>query len=302
MYFGRVKLKGTLIGLIAYCLTMVCALGQEDTIFTYGQATGKVTNAKIDEASGLVSSAKNPGFLWTHNDSGDEARVFLIDDSARYKATYYLEGISARDWEDIGMMERDGRHYLLIGDIGDNNRRYPYVYVHVFEEPAIEEKQPYVDTIPKERIRSFVMKYEDGPRDAESLFFDPLDKQLYIVSKREPSVGVYYTVLPEIPTDTLMLRKVGSLPHTFITAADISRDGGELLVKNLLEVFYWKRKKGESVQDMLNRVAIKLPYKPEPQGEAIAFAHDGSGYFTLSEVLFGLKAILYFYSRLDTNN
>ncbi len=281
------------------CFLLVdCACGQvNQAIFGQRQAYGIIGNPAINEVSGLVISAGNTGYLWTHNDSGDEARIFLINDSAHHRATYYLQGISASDWEDIGTMERGGAHYLLIGDIGDNRGRRPYVHLYVLKEPVVSTETPVVVTLSAEQVRSFVMRYEDGPRDAESLFFDPLDEKLYIISKRELEVGIYTTNLPEFPADTLTLRKVGVLPHTFITSAAISPDGTELLLKNLLGVFYWKRKPGESIVEMFHRPGAPQPYQPEPQGEAIAFARDGSGYYTLGEAVLGMKSVLYFYPR-----
>lgn len=274
--------------------------GQGNTMFGDRRTTGKITNIEINEASGMVASVSHDRHFWTHNDSGDNARIFLIDDSARHRATYYLEGIHARDWEDIGMLQHKGRHYLIVGDIGDNRGKYPYVWIHLFEEPSESGTKQMVDTIPATKIRSFTLRYEDGPRDAESLFFDPLDQCLYIISKRELEVGVYSTKLTEMLTDTLTLRKRLTLPYTFVTAADISPDGSEILMKNLLQVLYWKRRAGESIIDMLQRPAARQPYQPEPQGEAITFARDGSGYYTLSEAALGMDAFLYFYERRGT--
>lgn len=266
-------------------------------VFSNRQALGSIDNPAINEASGLVASWAHTGYFWTHNDSGDKARIFLIDDSAHHKATYYLQGISAYDWEDIGMMERGGHRYLLIGDIGDNRGERPYVQLHVVKEPDIPAETSAADSLPIEDVHSFSLRYEDGPRDAESLFFDPIDERLYVISKRELEVGIYETELPEWPVDTLILRKVGVLPHTFITSAAIRADGTELLIKHLLKVFYWKRKPGETISDMLSRPATVQPYQPEPQGEAIAFAQDGSGYYTISEAVLGMNAVLYFYPR-----
>ncbi len=266
-------------------------------VFGQREACGQIDGPEINEASGLVASVAHPGSFWTHNDSGDEARIFLIDGMARQRATFYLQGVSAYDWEDIALMEREDGHYLLIGDIGDNRGQRPYVHVHVIKEPAGPIKTPTVATLPAEAIRSFVLRYEDGPRDAESLFVDPLDEQLYVISKRELEVGIYTTALPELPNDTLTLRKIGVLPHVFITSAAISPDGSEVLVKSLLQVFYWKRVAGESIGEMLRRPAMPQPYQPEPQGEAITFARDGGGYYTLGEAVLGMSSILYFYRR-----
>lgn len=299
LYFGGMRLRRQLIAWVVCCLVAESAMGQDHaTVFGPGRALGKIEKTEINEASGLIAAVGNPHHFWTHNDSGDKARIFLIDRSAAYKATFYLGGITARDWEDIGMMERNGRHYVVVGDIGDNRGKRPYVQLHVFEEPVVDVEQLTVDTILKERIRTFTLKYEDGPRDAESLFFDPQDKRIYVISKRELEVGIYSSDLPETPVDTMILRKVGKLPHTFITSAAISPDGTEILLKSLMEVFYWKRRPKESIPAALSRPTIKLPYKPEPQGEAISFAHDGRGYYTLSEAALGMTPFLYFYQRL----
>ena len=294
MYMGK-KMRLSL----ALLLAAQWAFGQGSAaVFGERQICGSVDNPAINEASGLVASERNAGYFWTHNDSGDGPRVFLVDDSAHCKATWYLQGINAYDWEDIGMMERSGDDYLLIGDIGDNRGVRPYVQVHVIKEPDLPAAIPTSDSLSIGEVRSFTLQYEDGPRDAESLFFDPIDERLYVISKRDLEVGVYATPLPEWPVDTLVLRKVCVLPHTFITAAAINSDGTEVLIKNLLNVFYWKRRPGETMGDMFSRPAIVQPYRPEPQGEAITFARDGSGYYTIGEAVLGMKSVLYFYQRL----
>jgi len=37
---------------------------------------GLINNDSLNEVSGLAASRKNSNVLWTHNDSGDESRVF----------------------------------------------------------------------------------------------------------------------------------------------------------------------------------------------------------------------------------
>lgn len=279
---------------ISFLLTVFCHIEKGE----FGEAIDKglLRYDPIDEASGLVCGVNNPGDFWTHNDSGDGARVFLLDSTAAYKATYYLEGVEARDWEDIAMMNEDDKAYLLVGDIGDNLAKHTTIAVHKFEEPKFKTEHA-IDTIPAQSITTYMLRYEDGPKDAESLFFDPIDKKLYIISKRDLQVGVYEAVLPAKPSAIITLRKRISIPYTFITSADISSDGKEVLIKNLLNVYYWKRKSGESIPTMFKREGAMQPYEPEAQGEAITFANDGSGYYTTSERPFGLPAHIYFHKR-----
>jgi len=42
------------------------------------QVVGKLSFKAIKESSGLVRSRKWSGIYWTHNDSGDQARIFPI--------------------------------------------------------------------------------------------------------------------------------------------------------------------------------------------------------------------------------
>lgn len=283
---------------IVLLVIILAAFNTQYYPFGKAESRGIIQNRELKEASGLTASVQNPGLLWSHNDSGDLARIFLMDDSARNKAVYYLQGINARDWEEIGSMLKDGESYLLIGDIGDNNGKNPFIHLHVVKEPIYKEGSLYTDTIPTKDIVTYTLQYEDGPRDAESLIYDSIDQKLYIISKRELEVGIYETTIPANNTGTLELKKSAVLPYTFITSAAISTDGKEVLLKNLLSVYYWQRLENETIPSLLKKPAILLPYTPEIQGEAITFSLDGSGYYTLSEEPFGFKADLRFYPRL----
>lgn len=260
-------------------------------------ATGEITHSELNELSGIVASNRYPGHYWVHNDSGDRARLFLIDSTARHRATVEFLGLHARDWEDIASLHMDGQDYLAIGDIGDNKAQYAEIHIHLLEEPALELDGVPVDTVVDMAVRSYSFIYPDGPRDAESLFFDPHTRSLYLVTKRELAVGVYRVGFPSRPNRQGTLTREAQLPLTYVTAADMSANGEELLIKNLLEVHYWRRLPGESLRTMLSRPSIRLPYVPEPQGEAIAFCRDGSGYVTISEQALGMDALLYFYPR-----
>ncbi len=67
------------------------------------------------------------------------------------------------------------------------------------------------------------------------------------------------------------------------------------MLKNYFKIYYWDRKKGESVAEALARDPKELPYVPEPQGEAIGFQRDGKAFYTISEKRYNINPVLYRY-------
>ncbi len=250
----------------------------------------------------MVASRTHPGLLWTHNDSGDKARIFLIDSLGRHRATVSLKGISNRDWEDIavGPGPEDGKTYVYVGEIGDNLARHEYKYVYRFQEPVISTQDI---TVELSQIDSIKFKLPDGIRDCEALMIDPHTKDLYIFSKRESAVNLYRLAYPQSTAKILIAEKVlEALPFTLIVAADWSADGKEILIKDYEQVYYWRRSNHEPITELLKAQPILLPYHQEPQGESIAFDYWGKGYYTLSEEAKGVKPALMFYKRIHANN
>lgn len=283
-----------LIILFVSCFDDRSSSGDSDG-FLPPQRLAELTEKKLDEVSGMASSAANPGYFWVHNDSGNPAVVYLINDSLEIKLECKLEGVRNRDWEDIavGPGPEEGKTYIYIGDIGDNHSNHAVKYIYRFEEPVASAKTSEMT------IRNFdtiAFSLEDGKKDTESIMVHPETKDIYVVSKREKPVFVYHLRYPFTKNDTLTAVKLLSLPLTQIVSAGFSPDGDEILMKNYDEIYYWEVGDG-SVVDALKKVPQRLRYTEEPQGESIAFNLDGSGFYTLSEKLKGEKTFLYYYPR-----
>lgn len=257
---------------------------------------GLLENSQITEASGIDASVINKDVFWTHNDSGDKSRIFAIDKNGRDRGTFWIEGITARDWEDItiGPGPQSNRSYIYIADIGDNKAKYEVKYIYRIEEPRLNKKiNPAVPAILKAETIQF--RYPDGQRDAEALLIDPLSKDLYVISKREENVRVYRLPFPQKTDDIIIAEYVISLKLTQITAGDISASGREIILKNYDQIFFWQKNSNQSFKDIFDDPPLLLPYIIEPQGEGLCWSNDGKGYFTLSEEAKGEEARLYFY-------
>jgi len=287
-------------GLTLFVLSWVqIALSQTgDPDFGQRADRGLIQNDQITEASGLAASRKQLGVLWTHNDSGDESRIFVLNSAGVHLGIVRLVGVSARDWEDIaiGPGPDPGTDYLYIGDFGDNNALFDLKTIYRLREPEYHANQAVRDTAITD-FDAITFRYPDGKRDVESLLIDPLTRDIYVVSKREAQVGVYRLAFPQSTTDVTVAERVAALNMTYVVGGDISASGLEIVIKTYTEIFYWKRERTQQVWQAFATVPVKVPYTPEPQGEAVCWAGDDSGYFTTSEEYQNIPARLYFYPR-----
>ncbi len=258
------------------------------------QVVGYVAAPELREMSGLVASQQHPECFWTHNDSGDDSFFYLIARSGRLLATYQLQAITAYDWEEIALARIQGKPMLFIADIGDNRARRKSIRIHILSEPADCRSH----RIPRAEVATLKLSYPDGARDAEAMLIDVAHNELIIITKRERNARVYTTPLLPLKSRKAMLTFQGILPLNMVTAASLSPDGREVLVKNYEQIFYWKRQGlQQPLRDLLQALPQRIGYLPEPQGEAIAWATDGAGFYTTSERPFFMGAPLVFYRR-----
>lgn len=263
-----------------------------DSLFLLGKAQGMLTNPLLDEVSGLVLSQRYPNRMYLHTDSGGEAAVFVLDTLGNELGKIDLPGIKNRDWEDIALGQGpNGVSYLYLADVGDNDGKYDEIYLLRFPEPEL------LQPVSSSAIEQAVLNYVGGPRDAETLLADPLSGELFLVSKRESKSALYQVPLSAFLGGKQSLQKTHEFDFTGAVGGDVSKDGSQVLIKTYFQVFYWPRDAGQTLLQALQRPAIRLPYTPEPQGEAIGFNGAGDAYFTLSEKRNGLVPTLYRYSK-----
>lgn len=286
--------------LLTIWVTTACAVSETPQgllVATQRVSMGTVDSPMLTEASGLAASRKNAQVLWTHNDSGDSNQVYAIDTGGRLLGRFEVPGCPRGDWEDIaiGPGPDAGVDYLYIGNIGDNRGRKTERAVCRVPEPSVDAPTPVPDAQSLDGASVMRFRYADGPRDAETLMVDPRDGALFIVSKRDPAAGVYGARWPGAGDISLVLDRIAELPVSYAVAGDISADGRHLLVKTYTHVLLWSREHDQQWTDVLKRKPLSLVYVPELGGEAIAWAADGSGFYTLAERILGIPSTLWFY-------
>ncbi|MEX0643644.1 MAG: Ig-like domain-containing protein [Pirellulales bacterium] len=264
--------------------------------FLPGQVVGTVESTAVIEASGVGASRENDGVLWAHNDSGDAARLFAMDGQGRHRGVYNVSGASAVDWEDIaiGPGPQSGVDYLYIADMGDNARTRSSITVYRVPEPNVDASQtPVTQSVAgAQRIQ---LVYPDGPRDAETLLVDPVDGDLYIISKSDALSRIYRASYPQSTTQLTTLEFMGQMDFGGAVGGDISPTGLEILVKDYQSIKLYERPAGTNLWEALTAVGQAVPYTVETKGEAVTFDQQGRGYFTVGE---GLQQPLYYYGRV----
>ena len=282
-----------LVGALVLAAALVAPAGvvQAQVAFTFA-------DARITESSGLASSATGE-LLFTHNDSGDAARVYAVGGDGRTVATYLLPGVEPRDWEDMARgPDEQGRSSLWLGDIGDNSAvRGEGIVVHRVLEPVPDGRVEVTTEAPT----SFWLRYPDGPRDAEGLAVHPQTGRLYVVTK--PLVGaaqVYVapqlldadgpnvleqvgTVLPR-STGTPGGPGIGAFAQLLVTAAAFSPDGTRFAVRTYTDVYEYAVTGGGLGAALRGEPAVTA--LPETgQGEGLTYTRDGAALFVSSEGL-----------------
>ena len=150
--------------------------------------------------------------------------------------------------------------------------------------------------------RTITLRYEDGPRDCESVAVDPIEGVIYLLTKRDdpprlyrvplaaPETGVQVArfvrkvpaVMGKSSIDTLIKKVVGK-KFSWPTGMDFSADGRTAVVLTYGEPLVFARQAGESWADAFSRAPVRLPFPNLPQAEGVCFSPDGRTIFVASE-------------------
>lgn len=243
-----------------------------------------VVGSPINEASGLVESRRHPGRLYTHDDSGGPASVFVLAEDGSVRAIQPLSGVANRDWEDIAIGPGPAGTWIYVGEVGDNSASHDSISVHRIPEPSLDGV-PDGATLGAVVPGTAEFTYPDGARDAESLLIDPSNGDLYLITKRESRARVYRAPDPDFDSpEPSELEFVGELDYSGVVAADSCPDGETVLVKTYLGIYAHVSPAG--LGPALATPGSSRLYLPDlsfPQDESIAADPWCSGYSVLPE-------------------
>jgi hypothetical protein len=252
----------------------------------------------LNEISGLACGKTNTNLVYMIEDKGNDNEVHVFNQQGEFQFKLVIPGLSNTDWEDIaiGVGPDEGKNYIYIADIGDNDANRNSVRIIRFEEPNQSNVSGNSLDINDYDLIDF--QYPSGPKDAEVLMLNPFNKSLIVVTKKDALARVYELKYP-YNANMNQAEFIGLLPFQKLIAGDISHDGSQIVMKNKDIVYYWTTQGNNPLKTLFDQTPVKVDYIVEPQGESIGFSSDGNNFFTISETKdhAGAEPILYRYKK-----
>ena len=240
----------------------------------------------LRESSGVAWSRSEPGVLFSHNDGGHEATIYVLDREGSLLGEIPLQGARNQDWEDLATGVCPSGPCIYVADVGDNDRVRRQITLFRIEDPGIYDGSPMIP-------EAFPMVLPDGPRDIESVFVLP-GEEVFFVSKGRGHAVTLYRYPPPLRAEEVVTLEViqkftsGRLPiPQQVTGADASVDGSVVAIRTYGSLNLFRVEDGRLVSLDGGQVALRT--LNETQGEAVGLGPDGEVVLT-SEAALGRGA------------
>lgn len=257
-------------------------------------------SGRLDEISGLAVSGRQANLLWTHNDDG-APRVHALGTDGSDRGYFDIRDAVNVDWEDMTRIPGDDTDLLVLADIGDNDARRTNVWLYLVPEPEAGVDGRFAGEV--DALNWISVTYPDGPRDAESIAWDPLRNRLLILTKRDQPPRLYaldgQVALTEREAPLVFLGEVPSLRPPMLsdqatfgsrapwisqpTALSISPDGQRAALLTYRSVYLFDISEDGDWATGLQTEPREIPGPNRINEEAIVFKADGSGVWISAE-------------------
>jgi len=254
------------------------------TVYGEGRELCKLANQAIKESSGLACGRVNPGVFWTHNDSGDQPRLFAFNAKGEDLGAFTIAGAAARDWEDLASFKIGEQGFLLIADVGDNAEKRALYSLYLVAEPRLEAGGPAGAKRQLQCLQTINFVYEDGAHNCEAVAVDAQARVAYLVSKRaEAGCKVYSVSLAGEKNARQTAKAVAALEIPTVTAMDISADNQRAVVLTYGNAYEYVRAADETWAAAFARKGRELKMPARGQGESVCYGPDDRTLYLTSE-------------------
>lgn len=209
---------------------------------TEPRRTGVFRDPRVSESSGVAASRRQPGILWTLNDSGNEAWIYAADTLGRAHGALAVTGARNEDWEAIALAPCGRGDCLYIADTGDNRQDRRTATIYRVAEPALPSPRPRTS-----RAEALEFRYPKGHPDVEAMFVDSAGT-VYLISKPSAAPPTLYRLGPERwkTRGPATAEALGKLPidsrnlGNRVTDAALSPSGGRVAVRTYLAIYLFQ--------------------------------------------------------------
>lgn len=235
--------------------------------------TGRFEHPRLTESSGVIASRRQPGILWTMNDSGNDAWIFATDTLGRDHGAFLVAGAKNRDWEAITLGPCGKRECLYIADTGDNGMDHETARLYRVPEPSI------TSPIPRTRTAEVLeFRYPRSARDVESAFVSA-DGTVTLIAKGRTAMPWVYRLRADAwgQSGTPVAEAIGTLPvdsRSFaneITDAALSPSGREVAVRTYRAIYLFARTPHDTLESLgiaCDTAGLQL------QGEGVSWLNE----------------------------
>ncbi len=291
----RVWKVGILLVLISGCQYLGEQLQASNVLLS-----GTIKDKKVAEASGIAISRRNNQLLWMNNDSGNPATIYALNRQGTVVASVKVEGVKNRDWEDVASFDYQGKPYLLIADVGDNDAQWPSYLLHIIAEPQLDLNKSGAKLKVKPAW-TIEFTYPDGQHDCESVAVDMQNHKVLLLTKREEIPQLFeldllsggkqvatslgeISPLPKATNHNLSLIQLFNFA-TMPTGMDISSDGNSLVLITYASAYQYINSSHQPWSSVMKQTPREIQLPKLKQAEGIGFDQTGQYIFVTSEKL-----------------
>ena len=261
------------------CLALSTNLSSQELI--------KITRlpSLVDETSGVEEQGLNK--IWTLNDSGGAAALYLCDTLGNLKRTLKIANAHNRDWEDLA---KDDQGNLYIGDFGNNVNKRKDLTIYKISNPdeIIEDSvTAEIITFSFEDQKKFPPSKKKLNFDCEAMFWKNGFIYLFTKHRTYPSATNLYRI--PASAGNYIAKKIGAfytgknsghmknIHKHWIASADISPDGKRVCLINgeKLWLFY-----DFNEDNFFDGQCLEIDLGENTQKEAVCFVTNDLLYLT----------------------
>ena len=307
-------IKATTSVLLFTTFSFLAACNYEESQSAGILRTGTIENASLDEASGIQSSGRSPGVYFLHNDGG-QPRIFAMNSKGEDLGSFLLDGAKNRDWEDLSRVPSENGPLLVVADTGDNLALRASVTLYFVAEPEPGEHGRYSGSYPV--LHSINLRYPGGPRDCESMAYDPSSGSIYLLSKRDKPARIYsISLVDALANNEAQLHfdgevfpfrrptardRLGFGPRegqwiSQPTGLDFSPDGTRAAVISYRSLYLFSRQQGETWETAFAGKPVEFLGPGSRKEESVGFMSDGHSILITNE---GISAPIYRFRLLS---